>query len=427
MGKARVCICILMGAALLLAGAARAEADLPPAPETKELAAEAAFLLDVATGKVLYEKNADMALCPASTTKILTALLLLETADLGEVVQVGEEIYKIGTDSSVAKLKIGDRLTVAELVYALILPSGNDAAYTAAVFVGRRTSGFEHMDIGRAVEVFVALMNRRAKELGAVNSNFVVPDGYDTPGHVSTARDLAIIAQAASQNDFLRQVAATAEYYWQGIRWGNTNRLLQQDYPNAYYPWATGFKTGYTAKAGHCLVATAKGGGRELIGVILKSTQERRWLDSRWLLEYGFNCWKHYAMFVEGRQIFTVPVSGLRGREYMVKILAGESWSDLLSLEQIRNLDLEFNWNRGIVDSKQEGLALKAPIRKGQVVGQAVISLEGEILGEVDMIAAASVGTYYWWLPALGVFLLALITALIIYRRKHLPPVGKIS
>ncbi|MDD2282404.1 MAG: D-alanyl-D-alanine carboxypeptidase, partial [Eubacteriales bacterium] len=178
MGKARVCICILMGAALLLAGAARAEADLPPAPETKELAAEAAFLLDVATGKVLYEKNADMALCPASTTKILTALLLLETADLGEVVQVGEEIYKIGTDSSVAKLKIGDRLTVAELVYALILPSGNDAAYTAAVFVGRRTSGFEHMDIGRAVEVFVALMNRRAKELGAVNSNFVVPDGY---------------------------------------------------------------------------------------------------------------------------------------------------------------------------------------------------------------------------------------------------------
>ena len=427
MGKARVCICILMGAALLLAGAARAEADLPPAPETKELAAEAAFLLDVATGKVLYEKNADMALCPASTTKILTALLLLETADLGEVVQVGEEIYKIGTDSSVAKLKIGDRLTVAELVYAIILPSGNDAAYTAAVFVGRRISGFEHMDIGLAVEVFVALMNRRAKELGAVNSNFVVPDGYDTPGHVSTARDLAIIALVAGQNDFLCQVAATAEYHWQGIRWGNTNRLLQQDYPNAYYPWATGFKTGYTAKAGHCLVATAKGGGRELIGVILKSTQGRRWLDIRWLLEYGFNCWKQYTMFVKGRQIFTVPVSGFRGRTQMVKILAAESWSSLLSLEQIRDLELEFRWCRGVVDSKQEGLALKAPIRKGRVVGRAVISLEGEILGEVDMVAAASMGTYYWWLPALGVFLLALITALIIYRRKQPPPVGKIS
>ena len=422
MGKARVCICILMGAALLLAGAARAEADLPP--KTEELAAEAAFLLDVATGKVLYEKNADKALCPASTTKILTALLLLEAADLREVVEVGNEIYRIGPDSSVAKLKAGDRLTVAELVHALILPSGNDAAYTAAVFVGRRTSGFEHMDIGRAVEVFVALMNRRAKELGAVNSNFVVPDGYDTPGHVSTARDLAIIALAAGQNDFLRQVAATAEYHWQGIRWGNTNRLLQQDYPNAYYPWATGFKTGYTAKAGHCLVATAKGGGRELIGVILKSTQGRRWLDIRWLLEYGFNCWKQYTMFVKGRQIFTVPVSGFRGRTQMVKILAAESWSALLSLEQIRDLELEFRWCRGVVDSKQEGVALKAPIRRGRVVGRAVISLEGEILGEVDMVAAASVGTYYWWLPGLGLALLVLAACIYFFRRKRCPPVG---
>ena len=418
MGKARVCICILMGAALLLAGAARAEADLPPAPETEELAAEAAFLLDVATGKVLYEKNADKALCPASTTKILTALLLLEAADLREVVEVGNEIYRIGPDSSVAKLKAGDRLTVAELVYALILPSGNDAAYTAAVFVGRRISGFEHMDIDRAVEVFVALMNRRAKELGAVNSNFVVPDGYDTPGHVSTARDLAIIAQAASRNDFLLQVAATVEYHWQGIRWGNTNRLLQQDYPNAYYPWATGFKTGYTAKAGHCLVATAKGGGRELIGVILKSTQERRWQDGRWLLEYGFNCWKQYTMFVKGRQIFTVPVSGFRGRTQMVKILAAESWSALLSLEQIRELELEFRWSRGVVSAKQKGLALKAPIRKGQVVGKAVISLEGEILGEVDMVAAAWAGAYYLWLPGLGLALLVLAACIYLFRRK---------
>ena len=417
MGKARVCICILMGAALLLAGAARAEADLPP--KTEELAAEAAFLLDVATGKVLYEKNADKALCPASTTKILTALLLLEAADLREVVEVGKEIYRIGPDSSVAKLKVGDRLTVAELVYALILPSGNDAAYTAAVFVGRRISGFEHMDIDRAVAAFVALMNRRAKELGAANSNFVVPDGYDTPGHVSTARDLAIIAQAASQNDFLRQVAATAEYHWQGIRWGNTNRLLQQDYPNAYYPWATGFKTGYTGNAGFCLVATAKGGGRELIGVILKSTQARRWLDIRWLLEYGFNGWKQYTMFVKGRQIFTVPVSGFRGRTHVVKILAAESWSALLSLEQIRNLDLEFIWNRGIVDSKQEGLALKAPIRKGQVVGRAVISLEGEILGEVDMVAAAWAGAYYLLLPGLGLALLVLAACIYLFRRQN--------
>lgn len=422
MGKARVCILLVV--ALLLTRATRGEAGLSRAPALEELTAESAFLLDVETAKVLYEKNADQAMAPASTTKIMTALLLLETAELGEVVIVGEEVGKVRPNSSVAKLKPGDRLTVAELVYALLLPSGNDAAYTTAVFVGRRISGFEHLSIDEAVEVFVALMNKRAKELGAVNSNFVVPDGYDTPGHVSTARDLALIAFAAVENDFIRQVAATPEYHWQGIRWGNTNRLLQQDYPNAYYPWATGFKTGYTSKAGHCLVATAKGGGRELIGVILKSTQGRRWLDIRWLLEYGFNSWKHYAMFVEGRQIFTVPVSGLLGQTQMVKILAGESWSALLSLEQIRELELEFRWLRGVVDSKQEGLALKAPIRKGRVVGRAVISLEGEILGEVDMVAAAWAGADYLLLPGLGLVLLVLAACIYFFRRKRCPPVG---
>lgn len=419
MGKVRVCILLVV--ALLLTGGTKGEAGLSRAPAPEELAAESTFLLDVETEKVLYEKNANQAMAPASTTKILTALLLLETAELGEVVIVGEEVGKVRPNSSVAKLKPGDRLTVAELVYALLLPSGNDAAYTTAVFVGRRISGFEHLYIDEAVEVFVALMNKRAKELGAVNSRFVVPDGYDTPGHVSTARDLALIALAAVENDFIRQVAATPEYHWQGKRWGNTNRLLRQEYPNAYYPWATGLKTGYTGKAGHCLVATAKGGGRELIGVILKSKQKERWSDIRWLLEYGFTSWRQYTMFVQGRQIFTVPVIGLRGSP-MVKILAAENWSALLSLEQIENLELDFIWRRGVISTKEKGLALKAPIRKGKVLGKAVISLEGEILGEVDMVAAANVGMYYLWLPALGGFLLALLAMAIIIRRRH-PPV----
>ncbi len=416
--KGRAFFAIIIAVEMLLPVRAGAAAVLPAEPAA-ELAAEAVCLLDVATGKTLYAKNADKTLAPASTTKILTALLLLETADLNEVVQVGKEIYRIGPDSSVAKLKVGDRLTVAELVYALILPSGNDAAYTAAVFVGRRASGFEHMNIDEALKTFAGMMNRRAKELGAMNSNFIVPDGYDTSGHVSTARDLAIITIAARKNDFLRQVAATAVYHWQGIRWGNTNRLLQQDYPNAYYPWATGFKTGYTERAGHCLVATAEGGGRELVGVILKSTGSRRWLDMRWLLEYGFNCWQHYTMFVEGRQIFSVPVTDLWGQSQMVKILAAGSWSDLLSLQQISSLELKFNWVQGIVDSRQEGVALKAPICKGQVVGKAVISLGDEILGEVDMVAAAWAGANYLVLPGLSLALLVLAACICFIRRLN--------
>ena len=126
-------------------------------------------------------------------------------------------------------------------------------------------------------------------------------------------------------------------------------------------------------------------------------------------------------MFVQGRQIFTVPVIGIRGSP-MVKIFAAENWSALLSLEQIDNLELEFKWRRGVISTKEKGLALKAPIRKGKVLGKAVISLEGKIMGEVDMVAAANVGLYYLWLPALGGFLLALLATAIIIRRRR-PPV----
>ena len=242
MGKAR--LCILLAAALILVGAAEVQAAPARAPAPDELKAEAAFLLDVETEKILYEKNADQPMPPASTTKILTALLLLENAPLGEIVTVGEEVGKIGPDSSVAKLKPRDRLTVGELVYALLLPSGNDAAYTAAVFVGRRISGFEHLPIDKAVASFVELMNKRARELGAVNSNFVVPDGYDTPGHVSTARDLALIALAAMENDFLRQAPPPLNTTGREGAGAIPTPLLLQEYPDAYYPWANGLKQG---------------------------------------------------------------------------------------------------------------------------------------------------------------------------------------
>lgn len=416
MKRGRFFISVLAVAILLLARPATAA-------DPGQLSAEGAFLLDVASGKVLYEKNADKPFPPASTTKILTALLLVESADLREVVRVGEEINKIGPSSSVAKLKVGDRLTVAELVYALFLPSGNDAAYTAAVFVGRRLSGFEEMDIEKAVAAFVDRMNSRARELGAVNSYFLVPDGYDTPGHLSTPRDLGLLALAASRNDFLRQAAGTAQYYWQGICWTNTNRLLQQNRPEAYYPWATGFKTGYTAQAGHCLVATARGGGRELVGVILKSSQERRWQDARWLLEYGFNHWQEYQVLAAGRQIFTVPVTALFGQAKSVQLVAGSSWAELLSLEQIGGLRLEFKWKRGIVDRRQDGLALKAPLRLGQVVGSAQVILEGEIVGEVAVIAAHGVGVPREWF-ILGA-VLPIVTVLVLIARRRRPPARK--
>lgn len=413
---------IRMGVAIalvLLAAAGGAKAAVEP--QTSEVTAAAAFLIDVTTGKTLYDKNADEPLPPASTTKILTALLLLELAELSDVVLVGTEIKLVGPGSSIAGLKEGDRLTVAELIYALLLPSGNDAAYTAAVFGGRRLSGFEQMEAEAAVAVFVGQMNRRATELGAVNSYFVVPDGYDTPGHVSTARDLATIALAACQQPFICQVAATPIYHWQGKSWTNTNSLLLQDCPKAYYPWATGLKTGYTGKAGHCLVATAKGGARELVAVILKSNKEKRWQDIRWLLEFGFSGWKDYKMFTAGRQVFILPVYDFFGREQLVEIIAAEDWADLLSIEQVSSLKLDYRWQPGVVDNNRKGLALKAPLSKGQVVGSAIISLEGEILGEVSLVAIAGAGYSCYWLLLISITLV-FIAGVYVFRRKKQRP-----
>ena len=382
---------------------------------TPGLAAEAAILIDEVTGKVLYHKNADQPLFPASTTKILTSLLVLEHAELDENVLVGEEITRIGLESSTAKLNVGDNLSVAELIYALLLPSGNDAAYTAAVFVARKASGFQEMDVDEAIPMFMEMMNQRARELGAENSNFVVPDGYHTPGHVSTARDLALISLEVGRHDFIRQVVSTPEFFWQGIRWPNTNRMLQQDYPQAYYPWATGFKTGYTPEAGFCLVATASGDGRNLLGVIMNSTRDQRWIDSRLLLEYGFNAWRNYEMMVEGRQVFMVPVSGQRrGEPDTIEILAGGTYSELLHIAQIARIELVFDWAKGMLDTEEEGLVLKAPIREGDILGQALVVLDSQIIAEVNLVAAHGVRGVYWWIPAGGAFVLTVAAGVLL-------------
>lgn len=419
MKKLRWIVCLVIITAFVPKAALASEVCGLPEAEDLELAAEAGYLVDVSTGKILFAKNPDQPLFPASTTKIMTALLLLEHAELNEVITVGEEINRIGFDSSTADIAVGDRLTAAEMIYALMLPSGNDAAYTTAVYVARKASGIEQMNIDQAIQVFVDLMNSRARELGAKHTNFAVPDGYHTPGHVSTARDLALITLEAYKHEFLREVAGSPEYYWQGNRWPNTNRLLRRDYPEEYYPWATGFKTGYTPEAGFCVVSTASGGGRELVGVVLNSTRFAVWQDTRALLEYGFNSWTHYAMLVEGRQIFTVPVSGQRrGQPDMVKILAGETYAGLFNVRQIPRLELSFDWARGVLKTGEQGLILNAPIRKGQNLGNAVITLDGEVLAEVEMVAAHAVKGFNWWLPGGGLALLVVVVVLAIRRKR---------
>jgi len=175
------------------------------------LTAESAILIDLGTGKILFEKNADRQLYPASTTKILTALLLVENVEPDDAIIAGDEVNRLGPESSVAGIEAGNRLTAEELVYGLMLPSGNDAAYTAAVLVARRVSGNDDLGITDSLDLFREMMNVRAQELGASNTNFVVPDGYHHPEHVTSARDLALISMEAVKHPLIMESAARLE------------------------------------------------------------------------------------------------------------------------------------------------------------------------------------------------------------------------
>lgn len=410
---------IFMVTLLLLPGTGHGSTDILTLGPN--LTAESAILLDLNTGKVLYEKNADRLLYPASTTKILTALLLVEHIEPEDSIIAGDEINRLGPQSSVAGIEAGNRLTAEELVYGLMLPSGNDAAYTAAVFVARRVTGNDDLGISDALEYFQEMMNQRARELGATNTNFVVPDGYHNPDHVTTARDLALISLEAVKHPLIMESAGTLEYVWQGISWPNTNRMLDPEYSPGYYPHATGLKLGYTPQAGHCVVATARNDGRDLLMVVMNSTVEQRWQDSHSLLDYGFESWQQHPVLIQGRMIRKVAVQGqLPWEAKTAEVVASETYEELLHLQQIDDIQIDIDWKDEVLDSNQKDVVLNAPIRSGQVLGIAVVRLDGEILAEVEVVAARSVKSFTCWLPVTGILLLAVIVGLVIVNRRKI-------
>lgn len=259
-------------------------------PELKDVEGKAVLVMDQGSGKVLYAHNDKKKMYPASTTKILTALIVLEKGELDELVTVGEEAKLRTTDESSAGLQEGDRLSVQDLVAAMMLPSGNDAARTAAVYIAEKETG-QKLEPEKALAYFAELMNRRAKELGAKNSHFVNPHGLHDPDHYTTAQDIAAIAKAAMNNELFQAIVNETVYYSHGQEgtsaYHNRNKLIQPD-NEWYFRGANGIKTGYTEMAGYCLVGSATRNDEELITVVLHSTELGVWSDSIKLLDYGF-------------------------------------------------------------------------------------------------------------------------------------------
>jgi D-alanyl-D-alanine carboxypeptidase (penicillin-binding protein 5/6) len=232
------------------------------------ISADAVFVTDISTGTELFAQNAEAPLPPASLTKIVSALVVLERANLEEIVEIQEEDLVSAEESQVG-LVAGDRLTVRDLLRGMLIPSGNDATLALARHVGATATG-DGAAAGEPVAAFVSMMNARAAELGATASHFSNPTGIDDEGHVMSARDVATVTTAALQDSLFAEIVATpsavlgSEVTPDGYRVTTTNQLLAEGI-------VTGVKTGTTAKAGGCLVTSFAVGPNQIVAVILGS------------------------------------------------------------------------------------------------------------------------------------------------------------
>lgn len=255
------------------------------------LDAAAAILFDVNTKKVLFYKNAVEAVFPASTAKLLTSLVALDWCKEEEEVTIGDEIKLIPIDATRAYLKEGQVLTIRNLLEGMLVPSGNDAAYATAVYVGRKSLKNPAAANVDAVIEFTRLMNLKAKELGAKNSCFKTPDGYDAIGQYTTAYDMGMIGLAAVAKETITDISKKSSarnifVSGEDVTWDNTNSLIYRN-SERYYSYAIGLKTGTSTMAGRCLIAAARKDGKEVVCVIMNSSSAGRWEDATTLLKYG--------------------------------------------------------------------------------------------------------------------------------------------
>lgn len=261
----------------------------------KTVGAKSAILVDVKNKNILYQKNADERRAPASTTKLMTALTVLQTMNLNDVITIGDEANMIASDSSKAGFSKGQIVTVEELLNGMLIASGNDAAYILAnatgkaIFQDNIANEGKNFSNAQCVERFVLEMNKNVRDMKLENTHFTTPDGYDETGQYTSAGDLSKIAMEAYNNKTIADICKKSGYTSEtlGKTWTSTNQLLLKN-GSYYYQYCQGMKTGTTDIAGKCLVSVAKKGDRECLSVVLgENTDEGRFGDAKSLLESG--------------------------------------------------------------------------------------------------------------------------------------------
>lgn len=326
---------------------------------------KSAILVDNLSGKVLYEKNADEKLAPASMTKLASMLMVMEAIDNGNLkfedkVTISEEAANMG--GSQVFLQAGEVYTVYDLLKSVAIASGNDAVVALAEKIGGSQSGF------------IDMLNKRLKEIGATNTNFVNAHGLDAEGHYSTARDMSIIARELLKHPKILEFTSIYEEYLEkndGSRiWlVNTNKLVR------FYDGVDGLKTGFTKTAGYCLTATASKNNFRLISVVMgEDTSENRSSDTVKMLNYGFNTFKINIIKTKGESLGKVRVE--KGKQDKANIVLLNDATEIL-----KNTDPVTEYNFNLKVNK-----IKAPVKVGDIVGTAeIIDSEGNIVDEVDV------------------------------------------
>ncbi|MGI6587405.1 MAG: D-alanyl-D-alanine carboxypeptidase family protein [Peptococcia bacterium] len=319
-----------------------------------------AVLIDAQSGQVLFAKNKDEKLPPASITKILTAIIALESGKLDKMVAVGANPPLL--EGTRVYLEEGEKVSLHNLVLASLVYSANDAALAIAEYLG----GTE--------EKFTEMMNKKARELGAVNSNFVNAHGLTAKGHYTTAYDMAMITRYAMNNSTFREVVNTKVVDWQGKAWQtkliNKNELLWS------YEGANGVKTGYTTEAKCTIVASAVRQGQSYITVVLGSQGKETWADAQKLLDFGFKNYQTVQLARPEEIVVTLDVDDKK----KLHLIAEQGFA--LSLPQAGNKNVE---------SRLSLKPLGKSVAKGQVVGEIIYTVNGKDEGSVNLVAKEQV------------------------------------
>lgn len=335
--------------------------------EEPKVNAISAVIVDGDTGRILWGKNENKPMAMASTTKIMTALVALENSDIKKETTVS----KNATLASPVKmhLSVGEKMTIEQLLYAMMLQSYNDSAVAVAEAVGG------------SVEKFCTMMNEKAKEIGCSDTVFETPNGLDKGNHHSTAEDMSKIGVYALKNQNLMKIMNTRDYTFKSSK--TTYSFVNKDRLLSEYEGAIGMKTGFTGKAGHCFVGAANRGDITLVSVVLASGwgtagKSRKWIDTKALLNYGFNNYKKYSI-INGSEKMNISID--KAEKEIAELKYEDSVDLLLSENEKANLKIENELPQNIT----------APINYGDSVGIGKIYTGNTLLKTVKIISAENI------------------------------------